>query len=68
MADKSSYLQYLPPVLWEHDPPAPEFSLGAVLRIFEKVLTGIADDVPAHPPQTPQNARLDRKIDPLKTP
>ena len=68
MADKSSYLQYLPPVLWEHDPPAPEFSLGAVLRIFEKVLTGIADDVPAHPPLTAEIAGLDRIFDPWKTP
>ena len=68
MADKSSYLQYLPPVLWEQDPPAPEFSLGAVLRIFEKVLTGIADDVPAHPPLTAEIAGLDRIFDPWKTP
>ena len=43
MADKSSYLRYLPPVLWEEEPPLPAFSLGAMLRIFEKMLTGIDD-------------------------
>jgi hypothetical protein len=37
--NKSSYLSYLPPVLWskEHDPS--QF-LGYMLRIFEKILTG----------------------------
>jgi phage tail-like protein len=68
MADKSSYLQYLPPVLWADEPPAPEFSLGATLRIFEKILTGIADDVPAHPPLTAEIAQLERIFDPWKTP
>jgi phage tail-like protein len=68
MADKSSYLQYLPPVLWESEPPAPAFSLGATLRIFEKLLTGIADDVPAHPPLTAEIAELGRLFDPWKTP
>ncbi len=43
MPDKSSYLRHLPPVLWEKEPPPPEFSLGAMLRIFEKILTGIDD-------------------------
>lgn len=74
MAEKSSYLQYLPPVLWETEPAAPEFSLGAALRIFEKILTGIADDVTiphgdhAHPPITTEIARLDRLFDPWKAP
>lgn len=37
----SSYLQYLPPVLWvpEKDPPQ---TLGRHLRIYEKMLTGIS--------------------------
>ena len=43
MPDKSSYLRFLPPVLWEKEPPAPEFSLGGMLRIFEKILTGLDD-------------------------
>jgi phage tail-like protein len=68
MADKSSYLQYLPPVLWENEPPAPAFSLGATLRIFEKLLTGIADDVPAHPPLTAEIAELGQRFDPWRTP
>src|SRR6266496_4462918 len=38
--EKSSYLGYLPPILWEGDAPL----LGAMLRIFEKILTGIDDD------------------------
>jgi len=46
MADKSSYLRFLPPALWQAEPDAPEFSLGAALRIFEKILTGIDDGVP----------------------
>ena len=39
--NKSSYLSYLPPVLWskEHDPS--QF-LGYMLRIFEKILTGFS--------------------------
>src|SRR5688572_25997146 len=47
--DKSSYLRFLPPVLWEREPPAPAFSLGGMLRIFEKILTGLDDaEVIAH--------------------
>lgn len=42
---KSSYLDYLPPVLWQDEPPLPDFSLGAALRIFEKLLSGIDDGV-----------------------
>ena len=37
MTEQSSYLRYLPPVLWQDEPAAPEFSLGAMLRIFEKI-------------------------------
>jgi hypothetical protein len=43
---KSSYLQYLPPVLWMGEPEAPEFSLGRFLLAFEHILTGL-DDQPA---------------------
>ncbi len=43
--EPSSYLRYLPPVLWRDDPSPPEFSLGAMLRVFEKILTGIDDGV-----------------------
>jgi len=45
MAELSSYLRHLPPVLWQDEPAPPGFSLGTALRIFEKVLTGIDDDV-----------------------
>lgn len=42
----SSYLSYLPPVLWSPPRPAAVFDLGAMLCVFEKVLTGIDDGVP----------------------
>jgi phage tail-like protein len=41
----SSYLPYLPPVLWDRPPAANELPLGAALRVFEKILTGIDDGV-----------------------
>jgi phage tail-like protein len=41
----SSYLRFLPQVLWRDDPPLPAFSLGGMLRIFEKILDGIPDRV-----------------------
>lgn len=42
----SSYLRYLPPVLWEADASeARGVSLGQLLLIFEKVLTGVRDDI-----------------------
>jgi len=45
VATGSSYLRYLPPVLWEGDASAdPGVSLGQLLLIFEKVLTGVRDD------------------------
>lgn len=74
MAGKSSYLRYLPPVLWENEPEDPEFSLGAVLRVFEKILTGVPDEVTiqhgdhVHAPIMEQIAQLDRLFDPWKTP
>ncbi|MCJ1676507.1 phage tail protein [Streptomyces sp. APSN-46.1] len=71
---ESSYLRYLPPVLWEGAPEDPDFSLAGALRVFEKILTGIADEVPiphgghAHPPIGELIARLDRLFDPWTTP
>ena len=46
MSEKSSYLRFLPSALWQSEPDLPEFSLGAALRIFEKILTGIDDGLP----------------------
>jgi phage tail-like protein len=72
--DKSSYLRYLPPVLWEKDPPAPAFSLGGMLRVFEKLLTGIPDGEViahgdhAHEPVEAVIARLHRLFNPWTTP
>ena len=40
----SSYLKYLPAVL-SSPPAAPGFSLGSMLCVFEKILTGIDDGV-----------------------
>src|SRR6266700_3810394 len=37
--NQSSYVRYLPPVLWEGDNPF----LRTMLRVFEKILTGIDD-------------------------
>ncbi len=51
MVHASSYLRYLPPVLWESPPPedrptdATRFGLGTFLLAFEKTLTGLDDDV-----------------------
>jgi phage tail-like protein len=44
MTEPSSYLQYLPSVLWAYENDRDQF-LGKMLRIFEKILTGIPDDV-----------------------
>lgn len=49
VTDASSYLRYLPPVLWEGQPSPPALPLGALLRIFEKILSGIDDDKTRHP-------------------
>src|SRR5262249_27000667 len=74
MANKSSYLQYLPAVLSANDPPPPAFSLGTMLLIFEKMLTGIDDGVTiGHGGRTYdalQNVitRLFRLYDPWTTP
>lgn len=45
MAENSSYLAHLPPVLWSRESD-PVQTLGRLLRIFEKILTGIDDGVP----------------------
>jgi phage tail-like protein len=74
VTEKSSYLRYLPPVLWQDEPAAPEFSLGATLRIFEKILTGIDDEVTVehkdhvHEPLTAVVGRLHRLFDPWQAP
>jgi len=74
MSEVSSYLSYLPPVLWRDDPvPGEEagsrLGLGAMLRVFEKVATGIPDGVPtARPALTGQIADLHRLFDPWTTP
>jgi phage tail-like protein len=44
MSQQSSYLHYLPHALWAHDNDPQQF-LGDMLRIFEKILTGIPDGV-----------------------
>ncbi len=74
MAAKSSYLRFLPPVLWEKEPDLPAFSLGAMLRIFEKLLTGIDDGIPisdggtTYEPIEAIIARIPRLFDPYLTP
>jgi phage tail-like protein len=84
MPGNSSYLQHLPPVLWRADPVDPDdpggpgFSLGGMLRIFEKILTGIPDDAElthrppnrgphTHGALTDEIARLALLFDPWKT-
>jgi phage tail-like protein len=73
MTMKSSlYLDYLPPALWRDDPDPPGFSLGQLLMIFEKVLTGIDDEHTighkdhAHSSITAQIAAIDELLDPWK--
>lgn len=43
MSAQSSYLRYLPPVLWEKEVTPGQVALGDFLCIFEKMLTGLAD-------------------------
>ncbi len=76
--DQSSYLRYLPPVLWrDADLQVGETAglrLGEWLRIVEKVLTGIDDGVPlqhgdhVHPSISDVIAGTDRLLDPWKAP
>ncbi|MFF8942168.1 phage tail protein [Streptomyces sp. NPDC014864] len=79
---ESSYLKYLPPVLWQDTPADAGFSLGSALCVFEKVLTGIDDGVPilhekhtragddshTHRPIAERIAHLNRLLDPWATP
>ncbi len=44
MAEQSSYLRHLPHALWADETDPTQF-LGRMLRIFEKILTGIPDGV-----------------------
>lgn len=44
MAEMSTYIQYLPAMLWSAQDD-PDRLLGRMLRIFEKILTGIDDDI-----------------------
>ncbi|WP_370941806.1 phage tail protein [Amycolatopsis sp. cg5] len=65
------YLRYLPPVLWDE---SGELPLGALLRIFEKVLTGVDDDLElahgdhTHGPLTGEIERRAGVFDPWATP
>ena len=74
MSEPSSYLRYLPPVVWQDDDPASGLSVGGWLRIVEKVLTGIPDDVALphgdheHAAVTDVIARVDTLFDPWRTP
>jgi len=74
LSQVSSYLRYLPPVLWRDEPPPPAFSLGAALCVFEKILTGIDDGVVvshgghAHDAIQTVIARAFRLFDPWTTP
>lgn len=79
---RSSYLRYLPPVLWENDQAATDISLGSMLCLFEKILTGIPDGEPiVHPRHLDTGddththvsivetvEQLDRLYDPWRTP
>ncbi|WP_333738007.1 phage tail protein [Streptomyces sp. IBSBF 2806] len=80
---ESSYLRFLPPVVWQDTPAGSEFSLGDALSVFEKILTGIDDQVPivhhtntrvaddeshTHVALTQQIASLHRLFDPWTTP
>ena len=74
MSEPSSYLRYLPPVVWQDDDPASGLSVGGWLRIVEKVLTGIPDDVTLphgdheHASVADVIARVDTLFDPWRTP
>jgi phage tail-like protein len=74
MSEPSSYLRYLPPVVWQDDDPASGLSVGGWLRIVEKILTGIPDGVAlphgdhAHAAVTDVIARMDTLFDPWRTP
>jgi phage tail-like protein len=68
MTPNETYLRYLPPVVWEHEPLASSISLKVILRVFEKLLTGIHDNTPAHEPIAAIIDRLPQLFDPQQTP
>lgn len=74
MSDRSSWVKYLPPVLWEKEEPTDPFTLGGMLRIFEKILTGIDDgnDIVhgdhTHPSLRESIEQLHHLYDPWTTP
>lgn len=66
MSRNSSYLDFLPPVLWDRDASDGSLPLGQLLCIFEKVLTGIDDGVPiAHTATAPDGTRTTHEHRPL---
>jgi phage tail-like protein len=73
MTEQSSYLQYLPLALWSQESDPQQF-LGSMLRIFEKILTGIPDGVAigdgtrTYPPLEVLIDDLPRMFDPWRTP
>jgi phage tail-like protein len=72
-SELSSYIRYLPPALWSHEGDPSRF-LGRYLRIFEKILIGIPDDVPIqdgdqeHEPLEKIIDELAHLFDPWRTP
>lgn len=73
MSEISSYINYLPPVLWSNETDQTQF-LGRMLRIFEKILMGIPDGITigsdSHPyePLETTIENLYRLFDPYTTP
>jgi phage tail-like protein len=73
MSEISSYINYLPPILWSNETDQTQF-LGRMLRIFEKILTGIPDGIAigsdSHPyePLETTIENLYRLFDPYTTP
>jgi phage tail-like protein len=68
MPTTSSYLRYLPPVLWE-TPGDASIALGSFLCIFEKFLTGLDDGVAAAAPSIKELIDgLPKLYDPWQTP
>ena len=71
---QSGYLEYLPPVLWDVEPQPGGISLGELLLVFEKLLTGVDDDTVlrhgdhTHPAVSAQIDVLHRVFDPWVTP
>ncbi|MCC6416763.1 MAG: hypothetical protein IT429_00775 [Gemmataceae bacterium] len=75
MPQRSSYVRYLPPVLWEDE--SGDLPLGQLLCIFETLLTGLDDgaDLPtlgrpglSHEPLTATIDRVHELFDPWRTP